>query len=196
MALAYEWNQLAVHRKSLRVTKHAGHQRATYFLPLPFQWNIPLNGLSGLLHWLALQTLFVVRLDQLDRAGKPRPGQSVGACGSSSSAVWALILQQFCILVLFIVLACISFDAQIPLAGSGSWVISAARHAKSDEVDPAIGKVKWGVVDEKIGPDGSVSYCRFSSGQVKRLKLVKDINSHSEISTNPTPVGHARVHTY
>lgn len=48
MLLADEWNDYAHHRKALRVTSPAGHQRSTYRLQLPYKYGIPLIILSGL----------------------------------------------------------------------------------------------------------------------------------------------------
>ncbi|KAF3009632.1 hypothetical protein E8E13_007344 [Curvularia kusanoi] len=67
MALAYEWSKFGSRRKGLRVTRPRGEQRETYFLQLPLKIGVPLNALSGILHWLASQMLFVVRVDRRNR---------------------------------------------------------------------------------------------------------------------------------
>jgi hypothetical protein len=169
MAQAYAWNQLGVHRKSLRVSKPAGEQRETYFLHLPLRWGVPLNSISGLLHWLTAQTLFVVRLDHRGRDGTLQVGQSIAACGFSGSGFLAIIVVLLLLLLLATVLALISFEARVPFAGSCSWIISAACHPPRDEVNAALGRVKWGVV-LGAGSADDPGHCSFSSGPVKKPK--------------------------
>lgn len=60
---AYEWNKYATRRKGLRVTSPKGDQRSTYFLQLPFRYAIPLVAISGLMHWLLSQSIFLVRFE-------------------------------------------------------------------------------------------------------------------------------------
>ncbi|ORY02733.1 hypothetical protein BCR34DRAFT_492913, partial [Clohesyomyces aquaticus] len=120
MALAYEWNQLGAHRKGLRVTKPRGAQRETYFVQLPLRIGIPLNAMSGLLHWLASQTLFVVRLDRRSRVGTLDPGASEAACRFSSSVFLTLLLVLITLSAITTVLGFVSFQARIPFAGSCS----------------------------------------------------------------------------
>lgn len=168
MALAYEYNQLGVERKGLRVTKPRGEQRETYFLQLPFRWGIPLNALSGLLHWLMSQTIFLARFDRIGRDGQLKMNDSEAGCGFSSSALLALIIALLALGFLIAWFARISFEAHVPFAGSCSWVISAACHPSPDEVDPALGKVMWGVIPRGSLQDGDIGHCSFSSKEVRR----------------------------
>jgi hypothetical protein len=168
MALAHEWGQFGIHRKGLRVTKPRGHQRQTYFLQLPLKVGIPLNALSGLLHWLASQTLFVVRMDRRNREGLLEPDSSLAACGFSSSALLALLLILITLSVMTSVLGFRSFAANIPFSGSCSWVISAACHPDPNESDPAMGRVKWGSISNRRGEDDAVGHCSFSCGRVTK----------------------------
>ncbi|KAG4441757.1 hypothetical protein IFR05_002748 [Cadophora sp. M221] len=56
-----EWHGFSTTRKPLRVSgSRRGSQRSTYFLHLPYRFAIPLAILSGILHWLASQSLFLV----------------------------------------------------------------------------------------------------------------------------------------
>lgn len=50
IAMAHEWSDFAIKRKSLRVFNPTGQQRGTYFLSLPYKIAIPLTIGSGLLH--------------------------------------------------------------------------------------------------------------------------------------------------
>jgi hypothetical protein len=175
MALAYEWGQFGTHRKGLRVTTPRGNQRETYFLQLPLKVGIPLNALSGLLHWLASQTLFVVRIDWRNREGALKPDSSLAACGVSTSALLTLLLVLMALSAMTSVLGFRSFRGQIPFTGSCSWVISAACHSDPDEADIALGRVKWGSISISNGgdEDGAVGHCSFSSRQVVKPKVGK-----------------------
>lgn len=171
MAIAYEYNQFGAHRKGLRVSKPEGEQRETYFLQLPLRWAVPLNAGSGLLHWLASQTIFVVRLDHVDHNGIWTKTNSVAACGFSSAALLTLLLVQFALLVFILVVASIPFTEHVPFSGSCSWVISAACHPPAHETDPALERVQWGVVAESPEANDGPKHCSFSSGPVKKPKV-------------------------
>ena len=62
MLPADEWSRFAHQRKSLRVTSPTGPQRSTYYLHLPYLYSIPLLILSGALHWLVSQSIFLARV--------------------------------------------------------------------------------------------------------------------------------------
>lgn len=172
MALAYEWNQLGTYRKGLRVTRPRGEQRETYFLQLPLKVGVPLNALSGLLHWLASQMLFVVRVDRRNRDGMLIHDSSLAACGFSSSALLALLLVLLALSLLASIIGFRTFAAHIPFAGSCSWVISAACHPRSDETEPALGRVKWGSISDR--GEETVGHCSFSSKRVARPRTEKE----------------------
>src|SRR6185312_6672946 len=64
MATALEWDSYARNRKGLRVSKDPqGKQREYSFLQLPYKFAVPLLLLSGLLHWLVSQSLFLITID-------------------------------------------------------------------------------------------------------------------------------------
>jgi hypothetical protein len=168
MALAYEWGQFGILRKGLRVSRPRGKQRETYFLQLPLKVGVPLNALSGLLHWLASQMLFASRIDRRNRDGVLNPNSSLAACGFSSTALLALLFVLLALSVLVSVLGFRISTAHIPFAGSCSWVISAACHPNPDEAEPALGRVKWGSISEGGSAAGAVGHCSFSSGRVTR----------------------------
>lgn len=67
MLLANEYLDYAYERKALRVTKPMGLQRSTYRLQLPYKYGIMLQVVSGVLHWLVSQTIFLARLTTFDR---------------------------------------------------------------------------------------------------------------------------------
>ncbi|KAF2437912.1 hypothetical protein P171DRAFT_477820 [Karstenula rhodostoma CBS 690.94] len=170
MALAYEWDRLGRERKSLRVTKPRGQQRETYFLQLPLKWGIPVNFASGLLHWLASQTLFLVRLDRYDNDGALKVESSEAACGFSLPALLALVIVLVVLFSLVCSLGYICFDTHIPFAGSCSWVIGAACHTNQEETTPWLEKVQWGVVSEEERAGETIGHCSFSARPVKAPK--------------------------
>ncbi|KAH9221961.1 hypothetical protein DL95DRAFT_381261 [Leptodontidium sp. 2 PMI_412] len=56
-----EWHGFSTTRKPLRVSgSRRGSQQSIYFLHLPYRFAIPLAILSGILHWLSSQSLFLV----------------------------------------------------------------------------------------------------------------------------------------
>lgn len=59
--LGSEWASYSVQRKGLRVSHGPeGAQRSAYFLQLPYRFAFPLIILSGMLHWLCSQSIFLV----------------------------------------------------------------------------------------------------------------------------------------
>jgi hypothetical protein len=68
MLMGYEWTSYAYIRKGLRIShRAAGQQRSANFLQLPYRFGIPLVILSGTLHWLVFQSIFVVAIDVYDQ---------------------------------------------------------------------------------------------------------------------------------
>jgi hypothetical protein len=65
MLLGWEWASYAHQRKGLRVSAapRRGAQRSSYFLSLPYRFALPLMAVSGLLHWLVSQSLFIAVID-------------------------------------------------------------------------------------------------------------------------------------
>ncbi|ORY11736.1 hypothetical protein BCR34DRAFT_483765 [Clohesyomyces aquaticus] len=174
MLLSVEWNKFGHERKGLRVS-HAprGAQRSTYFLQLPYRFALPLMLLSGVLHWLVSQSIFLVAIDLYSDDGLPNllatePGGWL-TCGYSPIAIISvLILGIFMVLAGF-ALGYLKYKPGIPLAGSCSAAISAACHSiEWDGVEGrkiAISKLQWGVVG--TGLDG-IGHCAFSSKEVKQ----------------------------
>ncbi|KAF6790759.1 hypothetical protein CSOJ01_14451 [Colletotrichum sojae] len=59
-----EWDRFSHHRKGLRVSSPSqGAQRNTYFLQLPYRCSLPIITLSGVIHSLILQSIFLVNLE-------------------------------------------------------------------------------------------------------------------------------------
>lgn len=162
---SYEWIRFGRFRKSLRVTAPVGNQRSTYYLQLPYTYAIPLLLLSGGLHWLMSQSLFLALVTVYDQAGDRDDSDSISTVGYSCIAIFcALILGSVAVLG-GIANGFRRFDDSIPLVGSCSAAISAACHKLPHDTDAQLNTIMWGVVD----PGGSgeeVGHCAFCSFEV------------------------------
>lgn len=164
MASSREWNTLATSRRGLRVTRPFGEQRSTYFLQLPYKWAVPLMIMSGFLHWLLSQAFFLIRIDYYDANGGLDKWAS--ACGISLSSLCAFFFVSLIIVFALLMIGRWPMYTRLPLAENCSLMISAACHPASDEIDPHLAKVQWGVV-----PDMKVTgreHCSLSSKSVTK----------------------------
>jgi len=166
LAGAWEWNQFGTRRKGLRVTKPMEKQRSTYFLQLPYKFSLPLLSVSGILHWLLSQSVFLVQVDVFDRNGVSRSMQS--GIGLSTKSIVALC-GTFYLLVLAVgTVGRRRLRIRIPFAASCSLVISAACHPPPDDQSAHLRKVQWGVVEERMF-DGK-RHCTLTSRPVSKPK--------------------------
>ncbi|KAF2127575.1 hypothetical protein P153DRAFT_398181 [Dothidotthia symphoricarpi CBS 119687] len=166
MSLSREWARYGVRRQGLRVSMtRKGAQRSTYFLQLPYRFGLPIIVITGTLHWLISQSIFLVSVDAY------KAGASIGSlitCGYSPPAILATIIV---IVVLIVILAVVGFrrlPSSMPVAGSCSIAIAAACHAvpepfqKSSEAieeNAADAEVQWGVMGSD---DKGIGHCGFS----------------------------------
>jgi hypothetical protein len=164
ICVAREWNQLAVSRKSLRVTNPTGEQRSTYFLSLPYRWAIPLTIISGFLHWLLSQSLFLARREIRDVMGNLIPSESRCICGYSPLSFLGFSLTWIALLLVVLHLLYQKIDRNLPLTRNCSLVMSAACHPSPGDVDPQLRRVQWGVVQSKYG--GNIKHCTVTSEPV------------------------------
>lgn len=174
MLLGFEWSQYAHKRKGLRVSSEpSGAQRSTYFLQLPYRYSLPLMGLSGILHWLVSQSIFLVAIDLY---GVVNGGTAIGtyytsknimSCGYSPIAIVFVLVLGILMLIAGIGFGYIPYKPGINLAGSCSLAISAACHTTEwdlvNRYDTTQSELQWGVVGE--GEDG-VGHCAFSARDV------------------------------
>ncbi|KAK7715451.1 hypothetical protein SLS57_006838 [Botryosphaeria dothidea] len=163
MLVAREWAAYAAARKPLRVTTPLGVQRSTYWLQLPYRYALPLTVASGLLHWLASQSLFMVSVTILD--GAREPSREVQTCGYSPVAIILTTAVGSVLVVGGLAMAARRYPARMPLASSCSAAISAACHPPEGDGSAALLPVKWGVVEDG-GRDG-VGHISFSSFEVE-----------------------------
>ena len=161
MMLTKEWSTYASKPKSLRVSSPKGVQRGTYWLQIPYRYGIPLLVCSGLLHWLASQTVFLVRIDVLTSDELVSPtirwaaiNDSISTCGYSPMA---LILLTGLIMITIVCIVGMGFrkhKTAVPLLGNCSVVISTACHPPQGSIDTTLKCVKWEMTEERNGnPD-------------------------------------------
>lgn len=178
LAGVLEWNNLAVSRKGLRVTDPIGHQRSTYSLQIPYRWSLPLVTLSGILHWLLSQSLFLVRIDfyDINRQQRMDTEESRMGCGMSGLSMLVLWVMLAILVAVALTMGRRTWKVRIPYAEGCSLVISAACHLDEEEMEEEawLKKIQWGVVREDVGgTDDDESHCGLSSKEVKRPKVGK-----------------------
>jgi hypothetical protein len=167
MFLSQEWDRFGKQRKPLRVSSRPiGLQRTTRFLQLPFRYAIPLLSLSGLLHWLVSQSIFLVNIEAYDYFGNHTPDGDIVSLGYSPATILGGIILVFSWMLFSIGLGFCRFKTSIPVAGSCSAAISAACHLSEEFLHAAKKPLQWGVVSEQNG----VGHCSFSSGHVEQPK--------------------------
>jgi hypothetical protein len=175
MLLGWDWSSYACKRKGLRISRTpSGHQRSTYFLQLPYRFGFPLVVLSGTLHWLVSQSIFLVAFDIYDEHGMEvgEDSYEVGTrtCGFSTIAMLAVIILGFLMIVAVVGVGFIPYKHGMPLAGSCSLSISAAchpgQHVAAEDTILSEQELQWGVVSTSV--DG-VGHCAFSSKEVGPL---------------------------
>lgn len=160
MLLMKEWSSFAHERKTLRVSWPTGKQRSTYWLQLPYRYGVPLLVMSGTMHWFVSQSIFLARVNFLNRAGEVDSLQSVSTCGYSSIAIISVIILGSIIVLLGLLIGLRKYKAGMPLVGSCSAVISAACHPLKMDPNASLLSLMWGAVETE---EGSVKHCCFSS---------------------------------
>ncbi|PUU77993.1 hypothetical protein B9Z19DRAFT_1144046 [Tuber borchii] len=167
MLLGHEWSLFSHHHRTLRVTSPRPGQRSTYWLQIPYTYAIPLMTLSGLLHWLTSQSLFLARADIFDPFGR-ETSAPVSTVGYSCVAIIFVLALGILALLTAAGMGYKKFAAEITTVSSCSVAISAACHASEEDPEEIIGKkVRWG--DVGIMQNLGVRHLTFSSeGGVKK----------------------------
>ena len=165
MFLADEWSRFGRHRKPLRVSTPKEGQRKTYFLQLPYRIALPLMAMSGLLHWLVSQSIFLAVVAEYGTDGDIYNSVAVATCGFSPFAMICVLIAGGIIIIFAIGLGYRCFDGSTPLVGSCSAAISAACHAPPWDTNVSTHAIQWGSVSEMTSP-GGVGHCCFSSSSV------------------------------
>lgn len=118
--------------------------------------------MSGVLHWLMSQSLFLAMVDVYDANGEPI--LSSPAVGYSCIAIFCAVIVGSAALLVAFAMGFKRYEAGIPLVGSCSAAISAACHRMPGDIDSSWRPVKWGVVDGDN--EGDIGHCSFSSFDV------------------------------
>ncbi|KAH6629137.1 hypothetical protein C7974DRAFT_433828 [Boeremia exigua] len=172
MFVAQEWSTYMENRKPLRVTSPIGQQRDTYWLNVPFRYAIPMTVMSGLFHWLASQSIFLVQITVLN-AYTREAYKKISTCGFSPVAIILCTVLGTIIAIGGFALGRFRYAPGMPVAGSCSAAISAACHPLPEDTDAAVLPVQWGAVTHgEKGVDGKppVGHCTFSSFPVHTPK--------------------------
>lgn len=144
-----------------------GKQRSSYRLQLPYIYGIPLLIISGTLHWLVSQSIFLARIEVFDANGAELSNRSIYICGYSSIAIITVIALGSVVVIGGIINGFRRYDAGMPLAGSCSAAISAACHPKQQDEDMSVLPIKWGAEKKNMSVDvKSIGHCSFSSFEV------------------------------
>jgi len=167
-----EWNQYAYYRKSLRVSDPAIGQRSTYWLHVPFQYGIPLMILSGLLHWLISQSLFLVRVEILPNSGSysAYSAKSLTLTSTLSAVGYSTISIIFVLPVATLAVIGVAicgmqrFKYDMPAAGCCSAAISAACHPANIDNTATLRPLMWGEIDTV--DESGIRHLSFSDGDV------------------------------
>ena len=164
MLLVSEWAGYAHDRKPLRVTCPRKSQRSTYRLQLPYKYGVPLLLLSGILHWLVSQGLFLARVSVFTTDGVEDTATSISSIGYSNIAIITVIALGTVVVVLGILNGFRKYPAGIRLVGSCSAAISAACHRPERDTDAAEKPLMWGAVET----ERSIGHCCFKSFEVEK----------------------------
>ena len=168
MLLSHEWNMFGYRQQPLRVTTPSGKQRSTYWLQLPYQYSLPLLILSGFMHWLVSQSLFLARIAMRGHRTLPLDGYdpedeviTISTCGYSPIAIFFTIIVGSTMVTGLIANGFRRYRPGIPFASSCSAAISASCHPPADDIDAAILPIRWGEVRSKT--QNGVAHCTLTS---------------------------------
>ncbi|OAP57066.1 hypothetical protein AYL99_09179 [Fonsecaea erecta] len=189
MWLASEWSDFAKQRKTLRVSRPKGAQRSTHFLQLPYKAAVPLMILSGSLHWLISQSIFLAVVAEYNADGTLFDPIYIASCGFSPLAMIVVLALGGVLVVATLGLAMtMRYDASIPLVGSCSAAIAAACHQPTWDTDASLKAVQWGVIPGVVDSLG-VGHCAFSSGEVEPVQEGRGYAGSTDDKRNPELMG-------
>ena len=120
--------------------------------------------LSGILHWLVSQSLFLARVTSYDYTGAVDDGASVSTVGYSCIAIITVITLGSVVVLIGILMGFRRYKPGIPLAGSCSAAISAACHRPKEDDDAATKPVMWG----SLGSRDGFGHCCLTSFEVTK----------------------------
>jgi hypothetical protein len=115
--------------------------------------------MSGALHWLVSQSIFLARVIVRDETGEEDVNGSISTGGYSCIAIISTIIVGSTIVLFGILTGLRKYKEGMPLVGSCSAAISAACHRLRNDPDASTLPVLWGAVEQT----GDVGHCCFSS---------------------------------
>ncbi|ETN47063.1 uncharacterized protein HMPREF1541_01253 [Cyphellophora europaea CBS 101466] len=160
MSSSIEWSRFSInwtlknHPRSLRTTQPVGEQRRTYFLQLPFRFAVPLIFMSGLLHWLISQSIFLAVISIYDHVGTLERAFSTASCGYSPIGMIFVIMVGSILMLSILAFGSFRMEPGMPIVASCSAAISSCCH------------VNW-----QVGMFGGLDEVRL--GQEAREEMVK-----------------------
>ena len=129
--------------------------------------------LSGLLHWLTSQSLFLARIEISDPLGKETT-TTVNRVGYSSIAILFVLMLGILALLTAWGMGYKLFAAETTTVSSCSAAISAACHASGEDSEEIIGKkVRWG--DVGLVPNLGVRHLVLSSQEEVRKPIFGEV---------------------
>jgi hypothetical protein len=156
MLLSREWTNFARYRKGLRVSSPQGSQRRTFWLSLPYAYNLPLLVLASTLHWLISETISYEELNVLDGSqvvetdshGRPISSLTAsslnGVFGNATVLLILLVFLMSCIVVV-IGLGFRRYAGGIPIVRSNSLALYRACHEQPNQQENSFEPIAWGI---------------------------------------------------
>ena len=150
-------------RSGLRVSNPQGQfQRSSYFLTLPYKFSIPLLILSGTIHWILSQAIFLVQIKAIRPDGVKDDNSSLTCLGYSELAIIVALVLGFIMILAPALLGWIRYNPGAPVVESSSLAISAACHHDGEQTIESQQLLKYGVMagseNKRVGlSSGSVS---------------------------------------
>ena len=133
---------------------------------------------SGVLHWLISQSVFLAVVAEYLPNGKLDSPVAIASCGFSPIAMIITIVLGFVLVLATFAVGQRKYNASMPLVGSCSIAISAACHRPEWDTDAAVKPVIWGVIPPTgIGFEPmieEVGHASFTSGEVLPLEEGKE----------------------
>jgi len=120
--------------------------------------------MSGLLHWLMSQSIFLALIDIYDEFGILDKSTSISTAGYSCIAIFFAIVVGTVAVAGGVLNGFRRYDAAMPLVGSCSAAISASCHRAPDDTSAALLPLKWGCIDADA--DREIGHCTLSSIEV------------------------------
>ena len=140
---------------------------------MPYTYAIPLITVSGLLHWLTSQSLFLAVIDLVDPLGQDDPNPWFAVGYSSIATIFVLTLGILALLIA-IGMGYKKFAAEITTVGSCSAAISAVCHVWTADAEEMVGKkVRWG--DPGIVSSLGVRHLTLSSEEEVRKPVFGEV---------------------